>query len=709
MRPRLSLGLLWSVSLLGLLGQPTELAAQTPAEFAQTGAYLASLQNPAGSFSAPKGSPATVGSTSSVVRTLGFVHGSIPDVLACIRYLKSCRVAGGGFATTPGGKPEVHATAVGLMAAADLKFADPKMVREAIAYFSANAKSYEEVRIAIAGLEAVKTPSPDFPRWLKQIEATRNVHGTFGEGAGEAFASGGSAAAILRMGMKVENADAVIAAIKAAQRPDGAWSKDDGPSDLSASYRIMRGLFMMGAKPDIPRLRAYIARCRKADGSYSVTPGGEGTPSGTYYAMIITRWTRLLEGRAPVVETAGFRPLFDGKSLDGWEGDTSIWSAGDGMLVGRSPGLDHNDFLATTGDHPDFALSLQFRLINGAGNSGIQFRSVRVPPHEMSGYQADIGEGYWGGLYDESRRNKVLVAGDKKAIESVRKGDWNQYLIRANGNHVTLSLNDKQSVKYDEPEPEDKISRTGRIAVQVHAGPALEVQFRDVLIQPLPSPKADDANKPGFHVRTLKTKDFDRKYSVYVPEGYDGRKAFPVVMFLHGSGERGNDGISSAQVGLGPAILNRPGGWPMIAVFPQAKETWAANSRDSRAAVAALDDVVANYKTDPARIYLTGLSMGGMGSWDLAARSKGRFAALVPICGSAHTSSLINLTSIPIWGFVGDADGDPLHIGMRITVEVLQSLGNTPRYTEYRGVGHNSWDRAYNDPTLLEWLLAQHK
>lgn len=147
----------------------------------------------------------------------------------------------------------------------------------------------------------------------------------------------------------------------------------------------------------------------------------------------------------------------------------------------------------------------------------------------------------------------------------------------------------------------------------------------------------------------------------------------------------------------------------MVAVFPQAKETWASRSDDIEAAMDALDDVVAKYKTDSSRIYLTGLSMGGMGSWELAARSKGRFAALVPICGSAHTSSLIGLTKIPIWGFVGDADGDPLHLGMRITIEVLKTLGANPRYTEYRGVGDNSWDRAYNDPVLLDWLLDQHK
>ncbi len=145
------------------------------------------------------------------------VGGSVPDVLACVKYVKSCRDSSGGFAPQPGGKPDVITTAVGLMAASELKIADAELVKAAIDYLGKNAKTFEEVRMAIAGLEAVHTPSPDFPRWLEQINALREPDGTFGKGAGKAYATGGAAAAILRMGMKLENRDAIISAIKAGQ------------------------------------------------------------------------------------------------------------------------------------------------------------------------------------------------------------------------------------------------------------------------------------------------------------------------------------------------------------------------------------------------------------------------------------------------------------------------------------------------------------
>ena len=134
----------------------------------------------------------------------------------------------------PGGKPEVITTAVGLMAASELKIADAAMIKEAAVFLGKNAHSFEEVRMAIAGLEAIDGTSPDFPRWFDQIQAMRNPDGTFGQGPGQAFATGGSAAAILRMGLKLDKRDEVIAAIKAGQRPEGAWSKDDGPRTSAA-------------------------------------------------------------------------------------------------------------------------------------------------------------------------------------------------------------------------------------------------------------------------------------------------------------------------------------------------------------------------------------------------------------------------------------------------------------------------------------------
>ncbi len=345
---------------------------------------------------------------------------------------------------------------------------------------------------------------------------------------------------------------------------------------------------------------------------------------------------------------------------------------------------------------------------DGKGNSGVQFRSVRIPPHEMKGYQADLGEGYWGALYDESRRNMVLVYPRSDAIRALHRSDWNRYVIRAMGDRITLTLNGQDSVRGYQ-ETDSGIDRSGLLAVQMHAGGPMEIQFRDLMIQPLPTPTADNPTQPGFHLRTVKTDQGDRKYTVYVPEGYDGSKAFPVILFLHGAGERGDDGITPAQVGLGPAILNRPGGIPAIVVFPQARRTWSAGSPDSNAALKALDDVLGAYKTESNRVILTGLSMGGHGSWDLATARPDRFAAVVPICGPGEPEAADRLKALPIWTFCGDADRDETVLNLRTMVETLRQEGAPARLTEYRGVGHNSWDRAYNNPELIDWMLAQRR
>ena len=143
----------------------------------------------------------------------------------------------------------------------------------------------------------------------------------------------------------------------------------------------------------------------------------------------------------------------------------------------------------------------------------------------MSGYQADIGEGYWGSLYDESRRNKVLVPASDEALKALNKTDWNHYVVSAIGDKIVPALNGKRSVEYHEPDA--AIARSGLLAVQIHAGGPMEVQFKDVMIQPLPTPTADNPTQPGFHLRTVKTDQGERKYSVYVPEGYDGSRCFP--------------------------------------------------------------------------------------------------------------------------------------------------------------------------------------
>src|SRR5262249_20630628 len=162
-------------------------------------------------------------------------------------------------------------------------------------------------------------------------------------------------------------------------------------------------------------------------------------------------------------------------------------------------------------------------MVDGKGNSGIQFRSVRVPPHEMSGYQADIGEGYWGSLYDESRRNMVLVYPRSEVVRTVNPAGWNHYVLRVMGEKITLSVNQRVSGR-EYQETDSSIARSGLLAVQMHAGGPMEVQFKDLMIQPLPMPAAGDPTLPGFHLRTVMTDQGERKYTVYVPEGYDGSK-----------------------------------------------------------------------------------------------------------------------------------------------------------------------------------------
>lgn len=185
------------------------------------------------------------------------------------------------------------------------------------------------------------------------------------------------------------------------------------------------------------------------------------------------------------------QPLFDGKTLAGWEGNTNNWRVENGALVaGR---LDrkqpHNEFLATTKDFSDFELQLEYKCegTNGFVNGGVQFRSQRVPRgFEVSGYQADLGAKVDGNLYDESRRNRNLVAADKAVREQALKpGDWNEYRIRAEGAHIQLWLNGVKTVDYTEPDA--KISRVGKFALQIHGGAFTKVQYRNLVIEELPT------------------------------------------------------------------------------------------------------------------------------------------------------------------------------------------------------------------------------
>ncbi|MFN0067966.1 MAG: DUF1080 domain-containing protein [Limisphaerales bacterium] len=185
-------------------------------------------------------------------------------------------------------------------------------------------------------------------------------------------------------------------------------------------------------------------------------------------------------------------PLFDGKSFAGWDGDTNkSFRLVDGAMVGGSlkETVPRNEFLATTRRYTNFVLRLDFKLLGTEGfvNSGVQVRSERVPNHhEMAGYQVDIGDPeWWGCIYDESRRNKVMAKSDMKAIEPVlKRGDWNRYEIRCDGPRVVVKLNGVQTVDYTE---EDRsLPQFGVIGLQIHGGGKGEAWFRNLSIEELP-------------------------------------------------------------------------------------------------------------------------------------------------------------------------------------------------------------------------------
>ena len=178
--------------------------------------------------------------------------------------------------------------------------------------------------------------------------------------------------------------------------------------------------------------------------------------------------------------------LFDGKTLDGWEGDLKVWRVSDGAIVGGSmAGNPRNEFLTTKKAYKDFTLTFEYKLTGTEGfvNGGVQIRSKRIPnpPNEMSGYQADIGAGMTGTLYDESRRNKALVKANADLIKKLEKpGEWNKYEVRCDGPKIELFINGERTVEWTETDP--KIELEGVIGLQIHGNCKAEISFRNLRI-----------------------------------------------------------------------------------------------------------------------------------------------------------------------------------------------------------------------------------
>ena len=188
------------------------------------------------------------------------------------------------------------------------------------------------------------------------------------------------------------------------------------------------------------------------------------------------------------VQPPGSTALFDGTTFTGWEGNRAHFRIEAGAIVGGTLAapIERNEFLCTTREFTDFELRLKVKLLGGdKANAGIQLRTKRIPNHhEVIGYQADMGTGWWGALYDESRRKKVLQGPDQAKMKAVIKdGDWNDYVIRAQGPRVQLSINGVQTVDYVEADP--TVTGGGVICVQIHSGPPSEAWYRDITIADL--------------------------------------------------------------------------------------------------------------------------------------------------------------------------------------------------------------------------------
>lgn len=206
--------------------------------------------------------------------------------------------------------------------------------------------------------------------------------------------------------------------------------------------------------------------------------------------------------------------------------------------------------------------------------------------------------------------------------------------------------------------------------------------------------------KPGKLQRSVAV---ELDYLLYLPDDYEKRDNWPLLIFLHGSGERGSD-LELVKKHGPPKKIGAGHKYPFIVVSPQCPkfQRWQPVVLE-----ALLDDLIARFKVDENRIYLSGLSMGGQGTWDWAAYSPGRFAAIVPICGRASRSLADVLSEKPIWVFHGAKDtAVPLEQSEGI-VNALKKQGSDVKLTIYPEAGHDSWTETYNNPELYDWLSKQ--
>jgi predicted peptidase len=259
-------------------------------------------------------------------------------------------------------------------------------------------------------------------------------------------------------------------------------------------------------------------------------------------------------------------------------------------------------------------------------------------------------------------------------------------------------------------------------------------RLRTLILAFVAVPLAACAAETGFLDRSVMLDGVTYRYQVYVPVDYTPTKSWPIALFLHGSGERGEDGTVQTQAGLPAAIRGERERFPLIVVMPQARSNTRWSGAMAAQAMKALEQSSAEFHGDPQRTYLTGLSMGGQGVWLLAASHPHKFAAIAPVCGFidlANDDDVIGagqdalyvqypdirasdpfaaftrrIAKTPTWIFHGAVDDVVPVTQSRGMAQALRAAGAEVRYSEYPGVNHGAWDRAYAEPELVPWLLS---
>jgi hypothetical protein len=266
---------------------------QSAEEKKATIAYVQGLQDKDGGFRPTAAArQSSLRARSSSLRALKYFGGEARDRSACADFVKKCfDKDGGGFADRPGGKTDVTTTAVGIMAVVELNLPTEPYADAVVKYLGEKAKSFEEIRIAAAGLEAIGRKPPQAGEWLERLAKMRNPDGTYGKGDAVARDTGGAVVAVLRLGGKVDDPEAVLRGLNMGQRKDGAFGKAGEPSELETTYRVMRAYVMLKARPArAEAVREFVGRCRNEAGGYGVAPGQPSSVSGTYFASIILHW-----------------------------------------------------------------------------------------------------------------------------------------------------------------------------------------------------------------------------------------------------------------------------------------------------------------------------------------------------------------------------------------------------------------------------------